>query len=188
MISSTNNQSGPILSLDDTEGKVQHVLVESKTGKTWSVEVPNLKICSFFYNAYQMIGNTDSGTINCPQGTDNQIDNIVKYLEARRGVDDDVKELPKPLPMSKVFEDLLDPIDRKWLSEFLVSESSTEVPSRDEEVNALLEMIKFVNYLNIKCLVNMMAAKIASYIKGKPKEEIRVILGAQPEEHKEPDQ
>ena len=84
---------------------------------------------------------------------------IVEYLEHYKN--EEPKEIERPLPSSK-FEECVD----KWDSDYI-----------DICLNEIFEIINASNYLNIKPLLELASAKMASIMKGKTTEEIRKLYG-----------
>lgn len=68
-------------------------------------------------------------------------------------------------------EEIQKPLKSNLLVECGVSEWDNEFVSIEQEV--LFELILAANYLDIKCLLDLTCAKVASMIKGKTPEEIR---------------
>ena len=84
---------------------------------------------------------------------------IVEYLEHYKN--EEPKEIERPLPSSK-FEECVD----KWDFDYI-----------DINLDTVFEIILASNYLNIKPLLELASAKIASLTKGKTTEEIRKLFG-----------
>lgn len=68
-------------------------------------------------------------------------------------------------------EDIQKPLKSAQLIECGVSEWDNDFVSIEQEI--LFELILAANYLDIKCLLDLTCAKVASMIKGKTPEEIR---------------
>lgn len=83
---------------------------------------------------------------------------LVKYMKLRL-IHGEPPEIEKPLKSAKLSEILV-----KWQSEFC---------SDLENQEKLFEIILVANYLDIKCLLDLGCAKVASMIKGKTPEQIR---------------
>ena len=84
---------------------------------------------------------------------------IVEYLEHYKN--EEPKEIERPLPSLK-FEECVD----KWDFDYI-----------DINLDTVFEIILASNYLNIKPLLELASAKIASLNKGKTTEEIRKLYG-----------
>ena len=84
---------------------------------------------------------------------------IVEYLEHYKN--EEPKEIERPLPSSK-FEECVD----KWDFDYI-----------DICLDEIFEIINASNYLNIKPLLELASAKMASLMKGKTTEEIKKLFG-----------
>ena len=84
---------------------------------------------------------------------------IVEYLEHYKN--EEPKEIERPLPSLK-FGECVD----KWDFDYI-----------DINLDTVFEIILASNYLNIKPLLELASAKIASLTKGKTTEEIRKLFG-----------
>ena len=84
---------------------------------------------------------------------------IVEYLEHYKN--EEPKEIERPLPSLK-FEECVD----KWDFDYI-----------DINLDTVFEIILASNYLDIKPLLELASAKIASLTKGKTTEEIRKLFG-----------
>ena len=86
---------------------------------------------------------------------------VVEYLEHYEN--EEPKEIERPLPS----QNLKECVD-EWDNDFI-----------DIDLNTIFQIILASNYLNIKSLLELASAKIASIIKGKTNEEIKQIFGIQ---------
>ena len=84
---------------------------------------------------------------------------VMEYCEKHRN--DNPPEIEKPLKTSNL-SDLVDAYDAKFIDL--------------ENLEELFEIILAANYLDIKSLLDLSCAKVASLIKGKSPEEIRKIF------------
>ena len=75
------------------------------------------------------------------------------------------KEIKKPLVSMELSENGVDEWDVKFIEM--------------ERVDDLIDLIVAANFLDIESLVNLACAKIATFIKGKPVEEIRDVFSIQ---------
>ena len=87
---------------------------------------------------------------------------IVEYLTHYKGVEP--KSIPKPLPSSN----LSDSID-EWEINFI----------NGIELDNLYDLINGANYMSINSLVDLASAKIASLMKDKTVEEMRIMLNTE---------
>lgn len=81
---------------------------------------------------------------------------VVEYCDHYKN--SEPKDIEKPLPKNTL-TDLVDPWDEKFI----------DINSQEE----ILELILASNYLDIKSLLELSCAKVATMIKGKSPEEIR---------------
>ena len=88
----------------------------------------------------------------------NILKKVVEYLEHYK--DEEPKEIERPLPSSN----FLECVD-KWDFDFM-----------DIDLDLIFEIILAANYLDIKPLLELASAKMASIIKGKTTEEIKQTL------------
>ena len=86
---------------------------------------------------------------------------VVEYLEHYEN--EEPKEIERPLP-SQNFRECVD----EWDNDFI-----------DIDLDTIFQIILASNYLNIKSLLELASAKIASINKGKTTEDIRKIYGIQ---------
>ena len=89
----------------------------------------------------------------------NILKKIVEYLEHYKGTEP--KEIERPLP-SQNFKECVDEFDFNF----------TEI-----DLDMIFEIILASNYLDIKPLLELASAKVASILKGKTTEEIRRTFG-----------
>ena len=89
----------------------------------------------------------------------NVLKKIVEYLEHYK--DTEPKEIERPLP-SQNFKECVDEFDFNFT---------------DIDLNMIFEIVLASNYLDIKPLLELANAKVASILKGKTTEEIRRIFG-----------
>ena len=89
----------------------------------------------------------------------NILKKVVEYLEHYK--DEEPKEIEIPLP-SPNFSECVD----KWDFDFI-----------DIDLDTIFEIILAANYLDIKPLLELASAKVASLIKGKTTEEVRQLFG-----------
>ena len=91
----------------------------------------------------------------------NILKKIKDYLE--RYENEDPKDIERPLPSAK-FNECVDEWDYKYI---------------DVELDIIFEIILGANYMDIKPLLELASAKVASLIKGKTTEEIRKLFNIQ---------
>jgi S-phase kinase-associated protein 1 len=91
----------------------------------------------------------------------NILEKIIKYLEYYK--DNEPRDIERPLP-SNNFNECID----AWDFQFI-----------DLELDQIFEMILAANYMDIKPLMELASAKVASIIKGKSPEDIRKTFNIQ---------
>ena len=84
---------------------------------------------------------------------------IVEYLTHYK--DKEPREIPKPLPSPNLAE-VVDEWDVKFINEI--------------ELDSVFDLINAANYMDIRSLLDLSCAKIASLMKGKTAEEIRAMF------------
>lgn len=97
-----------------------------------------------------------------PGTTDDILELVVKYMKEHKGVEPPIIE--KPLK-SKVMKDVC---PHKWDADFIDKIGETR--------QKLYDLILAANYMDIKSLLHLGVAKVASLIKGQPLEKIKEIL------------
>jgi hypothetical protein len=95
--------------------------------------------------------------------TSEHFDEIVKFMNAQKGTDLDPPL--KPL-RSKIMKD----VTTEWAADFVDK-------LWDKSKPFVYELLQAANYLEMNGLVHLIAAKIASVVKGKPAEEMAKVLG-----------
>jgi S-phase kinase-associated protein 1 len=91
----------------------------------------------------------------------NILDKIIKYLEYYK--DNEPREIERPLPNNN-FNECVDTWDYQFI---------------DLELDQIFEIILAANYMDIKPLMELASAKVASIIKGKSPEDIRKTFNIQ---------
>jgi len=145
------------LSLDDDSGSIKLV---SKDGKEFSVE----KKFAFISNLVKTSMDSDASATDLPMpGVKGDILKYVsEYMSYHRGSEPPIIE--KPL-RSKVMKDVC---KDAWDADF--------IDKIAENRQQLYDLILAANYMDIKSLLHLGCAKVASLIKGQPLEKIKDIL------------
>jgi len=156
------------LSLDDVTGTLKLI---SKDKKEYDIDRKNAFVSTLVKTSLD----TDSTATEVPiPGVASAILNeVVVYMNHHKGVEPPIIE--KPL-RSKVMKDVCkDAFDAEFIDRI------------GENRQALYDLILAANYMDIKSLLHLGCAKVASLIKGQPLEKIKDILstGAKTEEKKE---
>merc|ERR1711970_801067 len=114
-------------------------------------------------------GDSDASEIQVKQVDGATLELIVKYLKHHNGKEP--AEIPKPIrsvKMEKIVEDV-------WDAEFINKQTK----------KTIFQIILGANYMDIKALLHLGCAKIATLIKGKSPEEIKKILSEEDDEVKD---
>jgi len=122
-----------------------------------TVSLESLKLCKLAMNV--MV--PDTRVMDIKDADSKTLKLVVTWLKYHNGVEP--AEIAKPIrsvKMSKIVEDTWD---------------ATFIDSLDKRT--LFQLILSANYMDIKSLLHLGCAKVATMIKGKSPEEIRVILG-----------
>jgi hypothetical protein len=125
--------------------------------------------------------------IPVPNGSRLHLEMIVRYLEHQDGLPGKIPS--KPITSKKMSEIVSDPWIAKYCDDLdcleLEGKKFTLVECRD----FLYELLTLANYLHIECLIHILAAKVASLIRGTPGEQMKgVLLGTGEVEPKKPKQ
>jgi ribosomal protein L12E/L44/L45/RPP1/RPP2 len=145
------------LSLDDVTGTLKLV---SKDKKEFDVERKHAFVSTLVKTSLD----TDSTATEVPiPGVSSAIlAEVITYMNHHKGVEPPIVE--KPL-RSKVMKDVCkDPFDADFIDRI------------GENRQALYDLILAANYMDIKSLLHLGCAKVASLIKGQPLEKIKDIL------------
>jgi S-phase kinase-associated protein 1 len=156
------------LSLDDVTGTLKLV---SKDKKEFEIERKNAFVSTLVKTSLD----TDASAteVPIPGVTSAILAEIITYMNHHKGVEPPIVE--KPL-RSKVMKDVCkDPFDADFIDRI------------GENRQALYDLILAANYMDIKSLLHLGCAKVASLIKGQPLEKIKDILstGTKAEEKKD---
>mmetsp|Transcript_9876 Transcript_9876/g.13751 ORF Transcript_9876/g.13751 Transcript_9876/m.13751 type:complete len:185 (+) Transcript_9876:77-631(+) len=146
----------------DEEVKDEMITLKSKDGKT--IEV-NKKYAFISQVIKTSLENDPDTKESLPiMGVNMEtLEHIVKYMNHHKGSEPPIVE--KPLRNKKMSENVKD----KWDAPFIDGIA-------DKSKQALYDLILAANYMDIKALLHLGCAKVASLIKGQPLERIREIL------------
>ncbi len=139
--------------LDDEVGESDEVELRSKEGKAYKIGKNAAKLSQLVRTT---LGNDSSCTeielIHIEGAILSKIVEYMKYHEAKKPV-----RIPKPLPTTNI-ADIVDPFDAKFC---------------DVDQESMFKLLLAANYMDIKPLLLLMCAKVASMIQGKAPAEIR---------------
>jgi len=145
------------LSLDDVTGSLKIV---SKDKKEYDVERKNAFISTLIKTSLDT--DPSATEVPIPGVSSNILTEVIAYMNHHKGVEPPIIE--KPL-RSKVMKDVCkDPFDADFIDRI------------GENRQSLYDLILAANYMDIKSLLHLGCAKVASLIKGQPLEKIKDIL------------
>jgi len=146
--------------LDEDTGPTRMLKLNSKDGKSYTVERKHAFISNLIKTGLENDDKADEFPV--PGVTSAVLEKVVEYLSHHKGTEPPIIE--KPL-RSKVMRDVC---SDKWDAEYI---------DRIGETRQLLyDLILAANYMDIKGLLHLGCAKVASLIKGQPLEKIKEIL------------
>lgn len=146
--------------LTDDPKDHEPIEIVSKDGKTFKLERKSAKISTLVSTAIDNDDKADS--IPIPGVTGSTLALIIRYMQEHKGVEPPIIE--KPL-RSKVMSEVC---PKKSDAEFIDEVGDTR--------QNLYDLILAANYMDIKSLLHLGCAKVASLIKGQPLEKIKEIL------------
>lgn len=147
------------LGLDD--GVTGTIRLISKDNQTFEVE----KKFAFISKLVKTSLDTDDSAteLNIPGVEGAILEQIVKYMEHHKGKEPPIIE--KPLKTKVMADNCKDPFDASFIDVLAKTDNKP-----------LYDMILAANYMDIKGLLHLGCAKVASLIKGQPLEKIKDIL------------
>lgn len=157
--------------MDALDADVPHSLtLTSKGGQTFDIDRE-------FASISKLVGATvdqdlDARGMTLPSVTGPILGLVVEYMNHHKGTEPDI--IDKPLRSKNMKDVVKDP----WDAEFI----DTIGDNRQQ----LYDLVMAANYMDIKSLLHLGCAKVASLIKGQPLEKIKDILSVKnAEERKE---
>jgi len=142
----------------DDEITLKAIGDDGKDGKSFSVKKKFCKLSNFVMTILK--GDPSATEIEVRQVGSDTLDNIVKYLNEHKG------EEPPPLPCPVRSTEMAQIVSVKWDAEF--------IDAFDKK--AIFEIILGANYMDIKSLLHLGCAKIATLIKKLDQKEINRII------------
>jgi S-phase kinase-associated protein 1 len=146
--------------LDDDAGASKQLKLNSKDGKGFPVDRKHAFISNLIKTGLENDDKADEFPV--PGVTAPILEKVVEYMTHHKGTEPPIIE--KPL-RSKVMRDVC---QDKWDAEFIDRIGETR--------QVLYDLILAANYMDIKGLLHLGCAKVASLIKGQPLEKIKEIL------------
>jgi S-phase kinase-associated protein 1 len=157
MSASSSSSSAPIASLDSEEPP-RTILLKDRTNQ--SIEVSVKMAC--ISKLVAMALDNDKEATEVPLDVSGPVLKLIAaYMTYHGGVEPPIVE--KPLK-SKLMKEVTNPWDAEFIDEI------------GQEKQALYDLILAANYMDIKSLLHLGCAKVASLIKGQPLEKIKEIL------------
>jgi len=161
--------------LDDDKDATKELRLTSKDKKEFKVERKHAFISTLVKTSLENDDKADEVPI--PGVTGAILELVVNYMKEHKGVEPPIIE--KPL-RSKVMKDVC---PHKWDADYIDKIGDTR--------QMLYDLILAANYMDIKSLLHLGCAKVASLIKGQPLEKIKEILdpnqGKKPADAAKPD-
>lgn len=149
-----------IKSLNDDKDSGRVITLKSNDGKEFKVDLKFAFVSTLVKTALE---NDDKAEeIVVPSVTGSVLELVVEYMKEHKGVEPPIIE--KPL-RSKMMKDVC---PYKWDAYFIDEVGKTR--------QNLYDLILAANYMDIKSLLHLGSAKVASLIKGQPLEKIKEVL------------
>jgi S-phase kinase-associated protein 1 len=154
-----NNKNKPSRSIQKMAEEKQTTQVEliSKDGQRFKVDKEVIQMSGLVKDMLEEEGEEDEA-IPVPNVDSKPLQKVIEYCQYH--YKNPAEEIEKPLK-GKI-EDVICDWDKKFL---------------EIDQSLLIELIMAANYLNIKDLLDLTCAKVASMIKGKSPEQIREMFG-----------
>ena len=138
------------------------MILESNDGMKFCVRREPMLISNLIETIVESTEDTQDTEIPLPNVTGGTLTRIIEFCEYYE--QEPMKQIPRPLPSSGAFEDVVN----GWCNQFISSFCTKE---------ALFELIQAAHYMDIPPLLELGCAKIASMIRGKNIAEIKTIMG-----------
>jgi len=151
--------------LDDDSGE-SFILVSSDK-QQFEIDRKSAKLCQFIQVVIK--GDQDAKIIDTPQVTGDILKHVAEYLKKHEGVEPEA--LPMPVRSTQMKDVTPFPWDGEWIDKFQPAD--------------VFEIILAANYLDVKPLLHLGCAKIATEIKKLPREEINKIIAEEEKYRKE---
>jgi len=151
--------------LDDDSGD-SFILVSSDK-QQFELDRKSAKLCKFIQVILQ--GDENAKIIDTPQVIGDILKVVVEYLKQHAGAEPD--PLPMPVRSTQMKDVTPFPWDGEWIDKFTPAD--------------VFEIILAANYLDVKSLLHLGCAKIATEIKKLPREEINKIIAEEEKYRKE---
>jgi len=156
------------LGLDaDLDDSLILVSMDDVNGEKFKIDRQSAMMCNLVKSIIE--GDADAKTIEIKKVSTNILKYITDYLLHHKGkVPAEIAKPIRSVKMEKIVED-------EWDANFINSKSKRDI----------FQIILGANYMDIKSLLHLGCAKIATMIKGKSPEEIKKILSEEDDEVKD---
>jgi len=156
------------LGLDaDLDDSLILVSCDDVNGQQFKIDRESAMMCNLVKSIIE--GDADAKTIEIKKVSTNILKFITEYLLHHKGkVPAEIAKPIRSVKMEKIVED-------EWDAKFINSKSKRDI----------FQIILGANYMDIKSLLHLGCAKIATMIKGKSPEEIKKILSEEDDEVKD---
>jgi len=156
------------LGLDaDIDDSLTLVSCDDVNGQKFTIDRQSAMMCNLVKSIIE--GDADAKTIEIKKVSTKILQFITEYLLHHKGkVPAEIAKPIRSVKMEKIVED-------EWDAKFINSKSKRDI----------FQIILGANYMDIKSLLHLGCAKIATMIKGKSPEEIKKILSEEDDEVKD---
>jgi len=145
------------LDVEEVTGTIKLV---SKDKKEYTVEKKFAQISTLVKTTLEQ--DKDAAEIPIPGVTSGTLARVLEYMNHHKGTEPPI--IPKPLRSKEMKQVCSDPWDAQYIDKI------------GDTRQDLYDLILAANYLDIKSLLHLGCAKVASLIKGQPLEKIKEIL------------
>jgi hypothetical protein len=150
--------------LDADDGDEMVTLI-SKSGDKFQVNKSHAQIAVLVKTTLD--GDTSTSEVNIPGVATPVLEKVVEYMKYHKGEEPPI--IPKPLRSKEMKVVCSDANDAAYIDKIA------------EDRQKLYDLILAANYMDIKSLLHLGCAKVASLIKGQPLEKIKDILQPKPD-------
>ena len=144
----------------DEDGSTGEIELTSKGGDKKKLPKKHAMISQLVKQALEQ--DSDATEVPLPSVSSAILDEVVKFMQHHEGEEPPI--IPKPLRSKEMKDVCYDPWDAAYI----------DTIGKDRQ--KLYDLILAANYMDIKSLLHLGCAKVASLIKGQPLEKIKEIL------------
>lgn len=157
---SKSTDAGAIKGLNDDKDSMKIITLKSKDNKEFKIDMKSAFISTMIKVALE--NDNEAKEVIIPSVLGSVLENVLAYMKTHKGVEPPIIE--KPL-RSKLMKDVCH-----------VKSDADFIDKIGENRQALYDLILAANYMDIKSLLHLGCAKVASLIKGQPLEKVKDIL------------